>query len=492
MGRHLSHGLRWSALLLVVSGSALAARSGQSPARDAAPITTGWKITFDGSGSLPVLADGALFVGSADGALYAIDARTGSIKWRFQTGEDLVDGASTPAVVEPRSGAGLGGQIAAGRDTMTSLARRRIRRIDMEPVVENGLVFVGSGDHSFYAVDAATGRKTWSYLAGPGMASNNSSAVPEAPAIVSDGAVYFVTEEGVHAVDAVTGARRWLFETLKTESTAPGADVRRRTPSRPVLSDGVMFVTAWPFGGANTPRKGFVYALEPVSGKPKWVSEIPGVFISEAVAANGRVFVSASDPSVTEFAARASILYALDVSTGVLKWTTRAPQGLGDTRVLAHGDRVLLTTDRVVTALDPDSGRGVWTFGDDQIRPGVGVDGRFLYLVSSKSSRRSRPTLSSLDLSTGAVRWALPVDATIATVQDGVVYVEGDRLRAIDAASGKELWSTKVDRRASARLLAGALFIRAPTVSFFGTSSVDKGYLWALDAKTGKVNPARK
>ncbi|MGW4985906.1 outer membrane protein assembly factor BamB family protein, partial [Streptomyces mirabilis] len=48
-------------------------------------------------------------------------------------------------------------------------------------------VYVGSRDSSLYAVDAATGRKRWSFLTG--------SAVSSSPAVV-DGVVYFGSVDG--------------------------------------------------------------------------------------------------------------------------------------------------------------------------------------------------------------------------------------------------------------------------------------------------------
>src|SRR5438046_6480112 len=68
----------------------------QSPSSQAAP---GWKVKFDGSGSSPVIVDGVLYVGSADGAVYALDAMTGATKWRFQTGERLSPATSGAQVL---------------------------------------------------------------------------------------------------------------------------------------------------------------------------------------------------------------------------------------------------------------------------------------------------------------------------------------------------------------------------------------------------------
>jgi len=55
-------------------------------------------------------------------------------------------------------------------------------------------------------------------------------------------------------------------------------------------------------------------------------------------------------------------------------------------------------------------------------------------------------------------------------IDDGVVYAGGERLHAIGAATGKELWSFKGTGRVSARLISGGrIFLTSPTVSYIGT-----------------------
>src|SRR6266568_1951800 len=39
-------------------------------------------------------------------------------------------------------------------------------RVDSSPVVAEGVVYVGSQDHSLYALSAQTGEKLWSYTTG--------------------------------------------------------------------------------------------------------------------------------------------------------------------------------------------------------------------------------------------------------------------------------------------------------------------------------------
>ena len=55
-------------------------------------------------------------------------------------------------------------------------------------VDKNGIVFVGSTDGNFYAIDGVTGTVKWKYAVG--------AAINSSPAIGSDGAVYFAADDG--------------------------------------------------------------------------------------------------------------------------------------------------------------------------------------------------------------------------------------------------------------------------------------------------------
>src|SRR5207247_543751 len=129
-----------------------------------------------------------------------------------QTGESLSPATSGAQVLTVPPGSSA---IDVALNAVERRRREGSRRVDMAPAVANGTVFIGSGDHSFYAIEADTGKKKWSYEAGRGMASNSNSSYPVPPAIVRNGTVYFVTDDGLHAADALSGERKWLFETLQ-------------------------------------------------------------------------------------------------------------------------------------------------------------------------------------------------------------------------------------------------------------------------------------
>ena len=78
---------------------------------------------FDFYLSSPVVVNGNVYFGSGDGNVYALDAASGNLRWKFQTG-DVVHAS---------------------------------------PAVANGTIYLGSWDSYFYALDAATGKAKWKF-----------------------------------------------------------------------------------------------------------------------------------------------------------------------------------------------------------------------------------------------------------------------------------------------------------------------------------------
>lgn len=80
----------------------------------------------EGIGGSMALANGRLFVGDYRGILSCLDATSGKLKWRFPTGAQIL----------------------------------------ATPVISGNLVYIGSGDGYFYALNRETGRPAWSYQTG--------------------------------------------------------------------------------------------------------------------------------------------------------------------------------------------------------------------------------------------------------------------------------------------------------------------------------------
>ena len=126
--------------------------------------------------SSPAVANGKVYFGSGDGNVYAADAQSGVLQWKFAT-RDVVH--SSPAVV-------------------------------------NGVVYIGSWDSTLYAIDAETGQEKWSFKAGEDPVIHNQVGFQSSPTVV-DGVVYIGCRDAhVYAIDASTGRKKWDYPTSKS------------------------------------------------------------------------------------------------------------------------------------------------------------------------------------------------------------------------------------------------------------------------------------
>jgi outer membrane protein assembly factor BamB len=123
--------------------------------------------------SSPVAWNGAVYFGSGDGNIYALNAETGALKWKFKTGNV----------------------------------------VHASPAIADGVLFVGSWDSFFYALDAANGAEKWRYKTGEDPVNHNQQGI-QSSAAVADGMVYFGCRDGhLYAVDEKTGAMKWSYNT---------------------------------------------------------------------------------------------------------------------------------------------------------------------------------------------------------------------------------------------------------------------------------------
>lgn len=127
---------------------------------------------FDFYLSSPTVWENAVYFGSGDGNVYALDAASGNLKWKFQTG-DVVHAS---------------------------------------PAIADGTVFIGSWDSYFYALDASSGKEKWRFKTGEDPDTHNQVGI-QSSAAIADGVVYFgCRDSNFYAVDAATGQQKWKFD----------------------------------------------------------------------------------------------------------------------------------------------------------------------------------------------------------------------------------------------------------------------------------------
>jgi outer membrane protein assembly factor BamB len=126
--------------------------------------------------SSPALSrDGdTLYIASFDSRLYALDAHTGAVRWFFPTSDHVY---SSPALWEDAAGrvkaivfASTDGHVYAvgpdGKEIWRYFVGDPTRSspvLGRAPRGRGRIVYVGAGNGTLYALDAATGRRRWSY-----------------------------------------------------------------------------------------------------------------------------------------------------------------------------------------------------------------------------------------------------------------------------------------------------------------------------------------
>lgn len=191
--------------------------------------------TGSGVTSSPAVENGLVYFGSYDGAFYAVDAETGKLKWKFQTaGERRYAGAhlhgsqpaaetmpdpfdfylSSPVLWEDKVyfGSGDSNIYALNADSGKLIWKFKTGDVvHASPAIADGTLFVGSWDSYFYALDAASGKQKWRFKTGEDPDIHNQVGI-QSSAVVTDGVVYFgCRDSNLYALDAKTGQKRWAF-----------------------------------------------------------------------------------------------------------------------------------------------------------------------------------------------------------------------------------------------------------------------------------------
>ena len=307
----------------------------------------------------PAAVSGATVVaGSPSGraGLFAIDGRTGKLKWSYHP-------------------VGINGSVS----TMPAI----VGDVAIAP-------FGAANPGALIAVSLATGKEVWR---GPDPAVGAAIAA-------GDDLVYILSKKGIlHALSAATGREAW--QVAFSSHFAPCAN-------RPIVRDGVIYLVAAGdaiAGDATKPAGYYLIALEAKSGREQWrhAAKLPDEYAS----------VCLSQPVVTAttiYAVGSQHLFAFDRASGRDRWApvevrqqVEGRNRLVDVAGLVDaGDVLVAMTSGFLMAFDKGSGRTAWQIAGEYnlSHPATAVAGNVLYV------QRSPATLQGLDLSTRQILWS--------------------------------------------------------------------------------------
>jgi polyvinyl alcohol dehydrogenase (cytochrome) len=368
-----------------------AAAAGVSPT--AVPrLKLKWAFGFPGvsaSGSQVTIAGTRAFVGSRNGVVYALDARSGCIVWAFEAEAGV---RSTPTV------GGTGATRA---------------------------LYFGDANANAYSLDLATGKLRWktkidthqdAIITGGVAVSNGRVFVPVSS--MEEGTAVIPTYEcctfrgSVSALDATTGKVIWKVYTITeapqpTTKTAAGAQLRGpsgggvwSTPALDPDRNRLYIATGDNYSNPPTSQSDALMALAMDTGRVLWVKQVT----------SGDSWNTGCLQPTGDAAGRAHCPSAPGPDHDFASAPVLATSG---------GRRLLLAGQKsgMLYALDPDSGDYVWKtqVGDGGVLGGIewgfAVDNARAY-VSLSNALEKKPGeaggLAAVDLADGKIKWRTP------------------------------------------------------------------------------------
>jgi polyvinyl alcohol dehydrogenase (cytochrome) len=404
-----------------------------------------WAFGFADTASAwaqPTVAAGRLFIGSQNGMVYSLDARSGCVVWSFA------------------AKAGVRASISIGRRGGTA-ARPELA------------AYVSDQQGNVYALDAGSGRLLWTRR----VDDHPLVRLTGAPALVGD-RLYVPTssyEEGgrppgyscctfrgsVVALDARTGDVVWKAYTIPDEPSllrayADGTELRGpaggaiwSAPTVDVKRGAIYVGTGNTYSGALQPTTDAVVAFDLKTGTMRWSHQLatttPDVF--GCVPGD----VNCGDRPGPDF----------DVGASPVLATTAAGRDL-----IVAGQK-----SGVVYALDPDRrGQQVWRYragggsGLGGIQWGIASDGQRVFAPVAEIYNPAPGGLHAIDLATGARAWYAPPPEQLrcgrpsracsgaqfaaVTVIPGVVFSPSNdgAVRAFSTSDGAMVWEFDTNR----------------------------------------------
>jgi eukaryotic-like serine/threonine-protein kinase len=295
----------------------------------------------------PAVVAGVVYAACHDGTLYALDAATGTERWRF-TRTDLgavvaVGELVYVEVLDAGGPAGVETNVLRALDAATGEERWHTAVPGgTGPAVDAGLLVVGTTEGFLLGFDATTGAERWRLQV-------STQGVVDRVALAGGIAYTGVDAEGFFAVDAASGTLLWR------------GDIGGQRIGAAVVAEGVAYIGAAHGGG------GRLYAFDATTGELLWRGDEP--LFSPAVL-DGVGYSGAEDGTVTAF----------DTADGTERWQTQLG---GVVLNVAIADGVLYALSNkgpvdgaAVFALDAATGNQLWSFAvDSEVLGGVAVAG---------------------------------------------------------------------------------------------------------------------
>ena len=294
------------------------------------------------------------------------------------------------------------------------------------PVVQDGLVYLGTIDGRFHALRAADGMPVWDWT-GP-------NPIYGTALVTADRVCFLDSHSELVGLDRAEGTLRW-HTPLHAGSAPENGSFNHRT-AVPIIDGNVIFV-----GSAD----GAAYALDAGTGAVRWRQDVGAPIYARATIDGDRIW----------FASFAGAVLALDRATGREITRFRLPGPVVSAPILVGGILVEGCRDYMLYGIKPADGTTAWRYSYwfSWVESTPALSDGLAYIGASDFSR-----ITAFTPATGGVAWSTDVHgmswgtplvtrdtvyAGTAGQRDALIRHQG-ALVALDRSSGAVRWSIPV------------------------------------------------
>jgi polyvinyl alcohol dehydrogenase (cytochrome) len=448
-------------------------------ATDVPKLALKWAFGYSGGGASaqPTIVDGRVFVASAAGRVYSIDARSGCIYWTFDAAAGVRSTITVAELATPR-------MPSPAKPTRQKKGKHKMTNAHLEMPSVPGAVFFGDERGAIYAVDAAKGALLWK----TSVDAHPSARIVASPTLYKDKLYVAVGSSEADAAKEKTYACCTFRGSVAALDIASGRILWKTLmvseEPRPVPAG--TGTSSLGQAGAQAGGPSGTQAIGPSGMQPSPASGVqqfgpagaPIVSAPTVDVGRGLLYVATGDSYNPKAQALADAIVALGLEDGSIRWSKQltAPDGEASDfqsspvlRALVNGKLLAGQRSGTVYGLDPDrAGEIVWEtrLSDGKSLGAVGwgtaADHRNLYVPLSGldiDGSNLSGSLAALDIRTGAKRWqtesptpacawneeAAPCSHGVAqavTVIPGAAFAGSldGHLRAYSTTGGQILW----------------------------------------------------
>ena len=293
------------------------------------------------------------------------------------------------------------------------------------PVIDDGIVYVGSLDSNLYAFNLLSGKQLWKVRTGGPIRSSVAISRKRLFLLSSDGFLY--------RMDADSGKVDGVFQTMNGYSADRQYDLSDYFNSTPVIRDSTIY-----FGSGD-----YIYAVSITDGYLKWTFKAGDLVHTKPAIDRGTLYAGSFD----------GFVYAIDINTGSLVWKFKTtgkysfPRGeVTGNPVVARGMVFAGARDYNFYAIDQRGGYVNWMkqFPYGWSLP-VTVNDSAIYVGTSDDR-----SLCAFDIRSGREYWRCgPLfnifGGCVVGNQQAVFGTLAGKVYAVNLTTGKVVWTIELD-----------------------------------------------